>query len=102
MFAVPVAAATIFSLHVLPVLRCGGADAPRATAEAAAAESSLAAGDGVQIKVRNPYDGDVRGDKRNNHGTTATDRLAEPHRVTTLQIEAWPGMMQTAESKEFR
>ncbi|CAN0353347.1 unnamed protein product [Ectocarpus sp. 6 AP-2014] len=105
-FVVPVAAAVaIFSLQVLPPLRNGGADAPRANTEAAAGETSFAAAvDGVKVHVCNSYDdGTGMGileslERRPNK----SDGFAEPYRATTLQIEAWPGKLQAVESEEFR
>ncbi|CAN0559711.1 unnamed protein product [Ectocarpus sp. 12 AP-2014] len=104
-FVLPVAVVTIFSLHVPPPLRNGGAIGPP-TSKAAAGDTSFAAVvDGVKVKVCNSY-GDGMGtgtgtgilERRPNK----SDGLAEPYRTTTLQIEAWPGTLQAVESEEFR
>ncbi|CAM9993354.1 unnamed protein product [Ectocarpus sp. 12 AP-2014] len=100
-FVLPVAAVAIFSLHVLPPLRNGGAIGPRAN-EVAAGETSFAAVvDGVKVKMYNSYD-DGTGTGILERRPNKSDGLAEPHRATTLQIEAWPGTMQAVESEEFR
>ncbi|CAB1098203.1 unnamed protein product [Ectocarpus sp. CCAP 1310/34] len=101
-FVLSVAAGTIFSLHVLPPLRNGGAIGPRAHPEAAAGDTGfVAVVDGVKVKVYNSY-GDGTGTGILEWRPNKSDRLAEPHRATTLQIEAWPGTLQAVESEEFR